>query len=312
MRKQSTAIEVLDLQLFTSVVEHRSFSAAARAHGTATPAASKRVARLESLLGARLLERTTRRVLPTDAGAAFYARATRILSDLGDAENEVATLGGKPRGTLRVSAPLLLGERHLVPLLTEFFAKYPDIRVEVVVSDTFVNLLADRFDVALRVGPLVDASLVRVRVGDTPAIVVAAPSYLKRMGTPETPRDLARHNCLRFSNLTATQEWRFKSARGKQHSMTVPTVGNLMINHGGGLREAAIAGIGIARLPDFLIANELANGKLVRLLRSYEAEPTGIHLVYPAGGKPLPKVEVFVKEISAALKARLRSLRHAE
>jgi DNA-binding transcriptional LysR family regulator len=248
MRKQSTAIEMLDLQLFAAVVERRSFSAAAREYATATSAASKRVARLEGLLGVRLLERTTRRVLPTDAGAAFYARASRILSDLGEAENEIATLGGKPRGTLRVSAPVLLGERHLVGLLAPFMAKYPDVRVELVLSDQFVNLVAERFDVALRVGALVDSSLVRVKVGTAPGIVVASPDYIARHGRPATPRDLSQHNCLRFSNITAAQEWRFRS-RSARKDETVPTIGNFQINHGGGLCQAVIAGMAIGSAP---------------------------------------------------------------
>lgn len=305
MRKQSTSgLELLDLTIFASVVEQRSFSAAARAHHVTTSVASKRITRLESALGARLLERTTRRVLPTDAGAAFYTRATRILSDLGEAENEVASLGGKPRGTLRVSAPLLLGEEHLAPLLPPFLARYPDMRVELVLSDQFVNLVAERFDVALRVGALADSALVQTRVGDAPGIVVAAPSYLERMGTPETPRDLGRHNCLRFSNLTAAREWRFRGRKGG--AVTVPVIGNLEVNHGGALREAAIAGAGIARLPRFLLGDALETGALVKLLDDYAVEPVGIHLVHPAGGRPLPKVEAFVKDIAAGLKRRLK------
>lgn len=306
MRKQSTAIEVLDLQLFAGVVEQRSFSAAARAFGTTTSAASKRVARLEELLGVRLLERTTRRVLPTDAGAAFYARAARILSDLGEAEDEVATLGGKPRGKLRVSAPVLLGESQLAPLLQPFLAKYPELEVELVLGDAFVNLVADRFDVALRVGALVDSTLQRLKVGETTTVVVASPSYLERFGRPETPRDLARHNCLRFSNVTAAHEWRFRSKRG---DMTAPVTSNFQINHGGALREAAIAGAGIARLPEFIAAEAVAKGELVTLLESYASAPSGIHLVYAAGAKPLPKVDAFVTDVGAALKTRLKQAR---
>jgi len=308
MRKQSTLIETIDLTLFTSVVELRSFSAAARSLRTTTSAASKRIARLEQLLGVRLLERTTRRVLPTDAGAAFYTRATRILSDLGEAENEIATLGGEPRGTLRVSAPVLLGERHLAPLLASFLARYPGLRIELVLNDQFVNLLADRFDVALRVGALADSTLVRSRVGYADGVVVAAPSYLARAGHPKSPRDLARHNCLRYSQITAAREWRF---RGKRGDTTVPIIGNLEVNHGGALREAAIAGVGIARLPDFLAADALASGQLVQLLESFSVAPTGIHLVHPAGIAPLPKVEAFMRDVGGALKTRLAVLREA-
>lgn len=306
MRKQSTAIEILDLQLFVSVVEQHSFSSAARAHSTTLSAASKRIARLEDLLGARLFERTTRRVLPTDAGASFYTHATRILSDLIDAENEISSIGGKPTGILRVSAPLVIGERHLVPLLAGFLRKYPDVRIDLMLGDAFVNLVADRIDVALRVGALVDSSLVRVKVGSARGVIVASPAYVERNGAPKSPRDLTAHVCLRYANVPAAKEWRFRTREGE---MTVPVVGNLTVNHGGGLREAAIAGIGVARLPDFLVADAIEAGDLVELLPNFAVEPTGVHLVHPAGGRPLPKLEAFLSEVGGALRSRLKGLR---
>lgn len=306
MRKQSSPIEIVDLTLFARVVELRSFSAAARAAGTTTSAASKRLARLEERLGARLLERTTRRVLPTEAGAAFYARATRILSDVDEAENELASLGGTPRGTLRVSAPLIFGERHLAPLLPAFLAHHPGLRIDLSLSDQFVNLLAERFDVALRVGPLVDSTLVRSRIGAYQSMVVASPSYVARAGLPETPRDLSRHNCIRYANVTAAREWRFRGRRGEA---SIPVIGNLEVNHGGAMRAAAVAGLGIAKLPDFMVGDALRGGELVRLLEEYELPPTGIHIVYPSGATALPKLEVFVAEIGAALKSRLAMFR---
>ena len=306
MRKQSSPIEIVDLTLFARVVELRSFSAAARAAGTTTSAASKRLARLEERLGARLLERTTRRVVPTEAGAAFYARAARILSDVDEAENELASLGGAPRGTLRVSAPVIFGERHLAPLLPAFLAKHPELRIDLSLSDQFVNLLAERFDVALRVGPLADSALVRSRVGGYQSMVVASPAYLARAGRPETPQDLARHNCVRYSNMTAAREWRFRGRRGE---MSIPVIGSLEVNHGGAMREAVLAGLGVAKLPDFTVADALRSGELVRLLEEFELPPTGIHIVYPSGAAPLPKLEVFVAEIGAALKSRLATLR---
>ncbi len=308
MRKQSPPIELADLALFARVVEERSFSAAARAIGATTSAASKRVSRLEERLGARLFERTTRRVVPTDAGAAFYARASRILSDLDEAENELATLGGKPRGTLRISAPVILGERHLAPLLPAFLARHAQLRIELSLSDHFVNLLAERIDVALRVGALVDSSLVKKRVGSAASVVVAAPSYLERAGYPETPMDLARHNCVRYSQISAAREWRFMR-RGKE--ISVPLVGNVEVNHGGAMREAVLAGVGIARLPDFLVADGLRTGKLVPLLEKFGLPPAGIHLVYPGGATPLPKVQAFVDEVGQALKSRLVGLQGA-
>jgi DNA-binding transcriptional LysR family regulator len=308
MRKQSATGDLLDIALFARVVEGRSFSTAARALGTTTSAVSKRIARLEERLGARLLERTTRRVAPTDAGAAFYARAARILADVDEAEHAVASLGGTPRGTLRVSAPVIFGERHLAALLPEFLRRFPDVRLDLSLSDRFVDLLEEHYDVALRIGPLGEGSLVRVRVGSTAAIVVASPDYLERAGRPSVPADLTDHNCIRYSLVTAAREWRFKGPRGE---ISVPVVGNLEVNHGGAMREAAIAGLGVARLPHFLVADALASGVLVPLLADHRLPPAGVHLVYLQGAAPLPKVRSFVDVIGAALRERMRALNQA-
>jgi DNA-binding transcriptional LysR family regulator len=308
MRKQSAMGDLQEIALFVRVVEGRSFSTAARALGMTTSAVSKGVARLEDRLGARLLERTTRRVAPTDAGAAFYARAARILADVDEAEHAVASLGGAPRGTLRLSAPVIFGERHLAPILPAFLAAYPDVRVDLSMSDRFVDLVEEHYDVALRIGPLGEGSLVRVRVGTTAALVVAAPSYLERAGRPTVPTDLAKHNCLRYSLVTSAREWRFRGARGE---ISVPVVGNLEVNHGGAMREAAVAGLGIARLPHFLVADALAAGTLVTVLDEHRLPPTGVHLVYPRGAAPLPKVRAFVEVVGAALRERLRTLGQA-
>ena len=311
MRPQSRSPALGDLQdiaLFVRVVEGRSFSAAARTSGATTSAVSKRIARLEERLGARLLERTTRKVAPTDAGAAFYSRAARILADVDEAEHAVASLGGAPRGTIRVSAPVIFGERHLAPILPTFLQRYPDVRVDLALSDRFVDLVEEHFDVALRIGPLGEASFVRVRVGGTASIVVASPGYLARSGRPEAPADLADHNCLRYSLITAAREWRFKGRRGE---ISVPVVGNLEVNHGGAMREAAIAGLGIARLPHFLVADGLASGALEVLLSEFRLPPAGVHLVYPRGAAPLPKVKAFIETMGAALRDRLRALNQA-
>jgi DNA-binding transcriptional LysR family regulator len=204
-----------------------------------------------------------------------------------------------------VSAPVIFGERHLAPLLPAFLDRYRDVRVDLALSDRFVDLVEEHFDVALRIGPLGLSSLVRVRVGGTASIVVASPGYLARAGRPEVPGDLANHNCLRYSLMTASREWRFKGPRGE---ISVPVVGTFETNHGGAMREAAIAGLGIARLPHFLVADGLVSGALVALLSDFRLPPAGVHLVYPRGAAPLPKVKAFVETIGAALRDRLRAL----
>jgi len=306
MRERSAPFDLQDLELFVRVVEARSFSAAARARRLATSAVSRRIARLEEQLGARLLERTTRVVMPTEAGATFYARASRILEELEDAASETQTLGGAPRGLLRVSAPVIFGERHLAPLLPAFLRRYPDVRVDLSLNDRFVNVVEEHVDVALRIGQLADSSLTRVKVGAVPYCVVASPAYLDEAGAPTTPAELVRHNCIRYSRVSTAHEWRFRGPSGAIFS--VPVSGNALLNHGGAMLEMALAGVGIAMLPHFLVADALAAGKLVPLLDDFRHGMAGIHLVYPTASTGLPKSSVFVDHIGKALRARLRTL----
>lgn len=305
MREQSPPFDLTDLSLFVAVTEARSFSAVGRAKKLATSVVSKRVARLEGQLGVRLFVRTTRTVVPTEAGAAFYARAARVLADLADAGDEIAGLGGAPRGRLRVSAPVLFGERHLVPLLPGFLRAHPEVRVELLLDDRYVNVVEEQFDVALRIGALADSSLSRVRVGSAPTVVVASPAYLAASGTPAAPADLVAHNCVRYTNLPAAQEWRF---RGSDGPISVPVGGNVEMNHGGAQLAMALAGVGIAKLPLFLVAADLAEGGLVSLLDDYRVEPSAISLLFPAAARPLPKTKAFVDAVGPALRARLKGM----
>jgi len=308
MREQSAPLDLQDLALFVRVVEARSFSAAARARRLATSAVSRRIARLEERLGARLLERTTRIVVPTEAGAMFYARAARILQEVDEAASETQTLGGAPRGLLRISAPVIFGEWHLAPLLPAFLRRHPDVRVDLSLNDRFVNLIEEHIDVALRIGTLADSSLTRVKVGAVPYCVVASPAYLEKAGVPRVPADLVRHNCIRYSRVSAAHEWRFRGPGGSISS--VPVSGNVELNHGGAMLEIALGGVGIVMLPHFLVADVLAAGKLVLLLDEFRHGMAGIHLVYPTSPTRLPKTSVFVEYMAKGLRARLRALNH--
>jgi DNA-binding transcriptional LysR family regulator len=305
MRKQSAIADLGDLALFVRVVELRSFSAVARATLTTTSAVSKRVAHLEERLGVRLLARTTRKVVPTEAGAAFYVRAASILAAVDEAEHEIGGLRGTPRGTLRVSAPVVFGERHLAPLVGEFLRRYPDVRVELSLSDRFIDLVSERVDVALRIGALADSSLTRVRVGAVASKVVASPSYLRRAGAPTAPSDLLAHNCVRYAQISASREWRF---RGPSGELSVPVVGNVELDHGGAMLAAVLGGVGIAKLPSFLVADAIADGRLVALLDEFALPPTGVHLLSPASAASLPKTKAFVAFAAEALRERIRAL----
>ncbi len=292
MRKQSASLDDLGhMAVFVRVVEGRSFSAAARALGTTTSAVSKRVARLEERLGVRLLTRSTRKLALTEAGAALFERAARILRDIESAEVEVSRHTGAPRGTLRVSAPTSFTESRVVPSLPRFFERYPEVSVELSVSDRFVDLVAERYDVALRVGSVASEGLVVRRLGAEPAVAVASPDYLARRGTPEAPDDLLAHECLRYTLVPARHEWRFADRRGER---VIPATGRFASDHGGSIHAAALRGLGVAWMPRFMVDEDLREGRLVQILERWETRTYPVQAVLPPGRNPPPKVKVFV------------------
>lgn len=308
MRKQSPPRPTLDdlasLAVFVRVAEARSFTAAARALGTTTSAVSKRIAGLEDRLGVRLMHRTTRRLSLSEAGAALLARAERVLADLESLEVSITGLGTTPRGLLRVSGPLGFGESYLVPLLPAFFAQYPEIRVELELSDRFVDLVAERYDLAVRIGRLGDSSLVAKRLGPSRLVACAAPAYLARRGTPRTPEDLAEHECISSTLVDHRREWHFRGPEGER---TAAVSGSFRANHGGAMRAAAVAGVGLAVLPTFLIEDELAEGSLVTVLDDYELPAIDIYAVHPPGPHVPPKVRAFIDFMAAQLCGRTRA-----
>ena len=275
-----------------------SLTRAARSLETTTSAVSKRLARLEDRLGVRLLERTTRRIALTEAGEALNARALRILGELADAEEEVTLHADAPRGTLRVSAPIIFGERFLVPHVARFAMENPLVHVDYALSDRFVDLVGEGFDCAIRIGRAQESSLVARRLGRMPSVVVASPRYLERRGVPRVPSDLVRHDCLRYSLVPASSEWRF---RDREREVAVPISGRMDLSHGGAMREAAREGLGLARLPLFLVAEALANGGLVEVLEKHRAEPSDVLVVHPARRHVPRKVRAFVEHLVAGL-----------
>ena len=275
MRKQS---DLQGLAVFSKVVETKSFSAAARSFDTTTSAVSKRIAGLEQHLGVQLLSRTTRRVSLTEAGTTFYAHALRILADLAEAEDAVARLGGGVRGTLRVSGPVIFGERHIASVLPRLLTRHPDLRVDLSLTDRFVNLAEEGVDCAVRIGSLADSSLIGSRIGEVETAVCASPAYLSERGTPKTPHDLATHDCMRFSLVPMAREWRFGGPDGAD--FTVPVSGRLVMNNGAAMACALVAGAGIARLPRFLVEDAIARGELVEILHDWRTKPSPVHVVH--------------------------------
>jgi DNA-binding transcriptional LysR family regulator len=299
--------DVQAMVVFARVIQERSFTRAARQLGTTTSAVSKRIARLEQRAGARLLVRTTRHVSPTETGVALYDRCLRILREVEDAELLVAGMADAPRGLLRISAPVYLGELYIAPLIGELLGREPELRVELVLSDRFVDLAAEGFDLAVRVGTATGASLTARRLARTKVVACASPQYLERRGRPRTPRDLLEHDCLRYSLDPMKGSWRFQSPSGEP--LTIPVTGSVDCNHGGALREAAIAGRGIVFLPLFYLTEALARGALVRILDEFCRAEIAILGVHPAGRLVPPKTRVCVEWLAQELPARL-SLDH--
>lgn len=289
MRKQS---ELQEFAVFARVVERKSFSAAAKSFDTTTSAISKCIARLEARLGVRVLARTTRRVTPTEVGTTLYASAVRILADVAEAEQAIARIGGVVRGTLRLSVPVMFGEHHVAPLVPVLLAKYPELRIDLSLSDRFVNLDEEGMDAAVRIGKLDDSSLVGVRIGEMDSAVCASPSYFEKKGKPQVPHDLAMHECLRYSLISTAREWRFRNQEGREFS--VPVTGRLQVNHGAAMVRCILAGAGIARLPRFLVDENLARGELVEVLSEWRTKPSPVHVMHSSAIQTPPKVRAFI------------------
>lgn len=282
-----------EIEVFVRVVEAGSFSAAARALRMTPSAVSKLIARLEARLGARLVSRSTRRLQLTPEGIAFHDSGMRILADMDAAEREAAA-GAAPRGLLRVNSYVPFGQHRLIPLLPRFLERYPEISVDAVLTDSVIDLMEERADVAIRAGPLRESRLVARKLGQSRMVVVAAPSYLEARGAPRLPADLDRHNRLAFGFARYIDGWPFTDTAGA--SLTVPVTGNAMVSDGEAMRLTALAGAGIARLARWHVAPDIAAGRLVPLLEKFnpgDEEPT--HAVYVGQGKHLPaRVRAFL------------------
>lgn len=281
-----------EISIFVKVVELSSFTAAAEALEMSQPVVSKAVTRLEEKLGVRLLNRTTRRLSLTEAGAELYRRSVRALAEIEDAELEIARFQTEPRGTLRVSAPMSFSILHLGSLLPSFIERYPGVSVELHLDDRQVDLVEEGYDVAIRVGRLQDSNLVARRLTPCRQVLCASPSYLAKHGTPERPEDLLAHNCIVYSLLSTPREWRFTDVAGETH--VVPINGALQSNNGLVNRAAAVAGAGIVLLPAFYIGEELRSGQLKAVLSDFKPIDLAIYALYPERRNLTPKVRAFV------------------
>jgi DNA-binding transcriptional LysR family regulator len=279
--------------IFAAVVEAESFTGAARATGLTKSAVSRAIGRLEDRLGARLLNRTTRNLALTEAGAAFHARVLRILAEIEEAEQEAADQTATPRGTLRINAPVTFGVQHLAPVVADFLEACPELRVDLSLSDRFVDLVEEGVDVAIRIGRLTDSSLRARRLAPVRQMICAAPGYWDAHGRPAEPRDLADHNCLTYAYLSSGNAWRFLTPDGRGEE-TVRISGALHSNNGDVLRLAAIAGAGVIMEPSFIVGADVAAGRLEEVLAGRTASGGDIWAVYPPGRYVPAKLRVFI------------------
>ena len=273
------------MEVFVRVVETGGFSAAARTLQLTPSAVSKLVRRLEARLSVRLVNRSTRQVRLTPEGCVFYERSVRVLADLDDAERSAAG-GETPRGRLRVNTNVPFGERFLLPLVPEFLARYPEITLDLVLTDEVVDILDQRTDLALRAGPLKSSALVARKLGETRMVIVGTPDYLAARGTPRTPADLAQHNLLGFNYVRATEGWPLLDNGQVSHMMPV---GNVTVGDGGSLFRLTRAGLGLARLAEVFIRDDLQAGRLCPVLEDYNpGDVEALHAVFVGQGGHLP------------------------
>lgn len=291
-KMENGADRARSLEIFAATIELGSFSAAGRRLGLTPSAVSRAIDRIEARLGVRLLLRSTRVLTLTAEGQAYLQAARRILADLNDAEQQIADQGA-PRGRLRVSAALAHGRLCIVPLLAGFVKRYPQILVDIALTDTVVDIAAGQADVAIRFGPLADSSLTARKIGENRRVIVASPAYLAQRGTPDTPEDLLAHNCLNFNFRRAEPVWPFVRD-GTAFSLT--TSGAIEANNGETLGQLAALGVGIARVGRFSVTDELSDGRLVPILEDYnpgDVEP--LHAVFVGGTNTPARVRAFVE-----------------
>ena len=286
------------LSVFAQVVESGGFTAAGAVLGLTPSAVSRQVSQLEDRLGARLLNRTTRRISLTEIGAAYYERARAALDTLAEAEQAVVDLSAAPSGVLKVSIPSIFGSFHIAPILPEFVRRHPDITLDVSINDRFVDLVDEGLDIAIRVAELRDSSLVARRIAPFRRLVCGSPDYVARHGRPQAPDDLDAHDCLVLTTYQPRGHWQFGAGKAIR---SLRITGSIETNSVDVLRQAALAGVGLVQLPSYVLSNDVRSGALLPLLTGLEADNRNVYAVYPASRHLSPKVRAFVDYLAETL-----------
>lgn len=287
-----------DREVFFSVVEANGFGAAARRLETTPASVSRRVKALEQRLGVRLLQRTTRKLGMTEAGERYYREGRRLLHELDDLEQALADSARELQGELRIVAPMSFGQRRLAPLVARFAARHDQLRISLILEDRETDLIDEAADLAIRIGYPADSSLIARAIAPVPRHACASPDYLERRGCPQSPEDLLHHDCLHYNLIPEREEWTFHGEQGEQ---TLAIKGSFCSNNGDVLAEAAIQGLGITLLPNFIVEEGLADGRLVKVLEDYERAPLTLYALYPSRRHLPVKTRSFLEYLQEAL-----------
>ena len=294
------------LAVFATVVEARSFAGAAKELNLSKATVSKAVSRLEGRLGTRLFNRTSRRLALTDAGRQLSAKAAAILHDAVAAESDTLSQSVNPRGLVRLAAPMSFGLQAIAPVIPDFLKAYPEVQIDLHLSDQMVDVIGEGFDAVLRIATLPDSSLVARRLCSVERFLVAAPSYLKARGKPKHPMNLSEHACLGYAYILGADMWRFTHKNGET-AVVHPAGGPLRVNNGDAMVPALIAGLGLGVLPDFILRDALADGTLELVLPDWSLPQSGLHWVTPPGGPKPARVEVLGDFLAERLGASHRA-----
>jgi DNA-binding transcriptional LysR family regulator len=293
---------IVSMQILVRAADSGSLSAAARSLGKSLAAVSRTITQLEARLGVRLLHRSTRKLTLTEAGAAFYDSARRILAEIDEAELAIGGGAASPSGTLTVTAPLMFGRLHIAPVLAEWLERYPEVAAQLMLTDRNVNLVEEGVDVAVRIGQLEDSALVARKLGEVPRIVCASPAYLRRCGVPRTPEDLRGHECLRSTGLTPGREWTF-TRDGRE--LRVSVAGRLACNVVEPAIDVARNGGGVLMVLAYQVAEDVAAGRLVRVLEPFEMPPLPVNALFLSPRLMAARVRTFLDLVAARVPPRL-------
>ena len=289
-----------ELEVFIAVVEVGGFSAAAKRLETTPAAVSRRIKGLEQRLGVRLLQRTTRKIRLTEAGELYFREVRAMLADLRAVEQRLDEVTGQATGDLRIAAPMSFGQRRLAPLLPRFALAHPKLSISLILEDRETDIVGEGFDLALRIAHPSDSSFVSRPIATIPRYLVASPDYVARRGKPDSPEDLLQHDCLHYSVISEREEWSFG---GKDRQESILVKGSFCANNGDVLAEAAVQGLGITLLPDFIIEEALADGRLLRVLEDWERAPLTLSVLYPSRKHVPAKTRLLIEYLVTNLQA---------